>query len=164
MEVQALLDATPAGLAAAKLLFPVDDNDKAAAAGDQRAAPHHVDDTAESLPPPQQAADAPNASSWASLRGLAATSFGSAKEGLTSLGSAALTAAGQLGDVVKEQMGGASKYYGGQQKGAKIPTSKGPISVVFHSFRLIFRRAIISVSDLDHGRLSLERARAEQPT
>ena len=110
MEVQALLDATPAGLAAAKLLFPVDDNDKAAAAGDQRAAPHHVDDNAESLPPPQpQAADAANASSWASLRGLAATSFGSAKEGLTSLGSAALTAAGQLGDVVKEQMGGASQ-------------------------------------------------------
>ena len=111
MEVQALLDATPAGLAAAKLLFPVDDNDKAAAAGDQRAAPHHVDDNAESLPPPQQqSSDAPNnASSWASLRGLAATSFGSAKEGLTSLGSAALTAAGQLGDVVKEQMGGASQ-------------------------------------------------------
>ena len=109
MEVQALLDATPAGLAAAKLLFPVDDNDKAAAAGDQRAAPHHVDDNAESLPPPQQQSSdaANNASSWASLRGLAATSFGSAKEGLTSLGSAALTAAGQLGDVVKEQMGGA---------------------------------------------------------
>ena len=111
MEVQALLDATPAGLAAAKLLFPVDDNDKAAAAGDQRAAPHHVDDNAESLPPPQQQSSdaANNASSWASLRGLAATSFGSAKEGLTSLGSAALTAAGQLGDVVKEQMGGASQ-------------------------------------------------------
>ena len=49
----------------------------------------------------------------------------------------------------------------GQQKGAKIPTSKAPISVVFHSFRLIFPRAIISRSNLERGRLSLERARAE---
>ena len=46
---------------------------------------------------------------------------------------------------------------------AKIPTSKAPISVVFHSFRLIFRRMIISRSDLERVRLSLERARAEQP-
>ena len=34
----------------------------------------------------------------------------------------------------------------GQEKRAKFPTSKAPISVVFHSFRLIFGRAIISRS------------------
>ena len=36
-----------------------------------------------------------------------------------------------------------------------------PISVASHSFRLIFRRAIISRSHLERERLSLERARAE---
>ena len=43
------------------------------------------------------------------------------------------------------------------------PTSKAPSSVGFHSLRLSFRRAIISRSDLERDRLSLERARAEQP-
>ena len=39
-----------------------------------------------------------------------------------------------------------------------------PSSVGFHSFRLIFRRGIISRSNLDRERHSLERARAEQPS
>ena len=51
----------------------------------------------------------------------------------------------------------------GQEKGAKFPTSKAPISVVFHSFWLIFGRVIISRNGLDRERLSLERARAERP-
>ena len=51
----------------------------------------------------------------------------------------------------------------GQEKGANIPTSKARISVVFHSFRLMLRRAIISRSNLERGRLSLERARVERP-
>ena len=37
----------------------------------------------------------------------------------------------------------------GQDKRAKFPTSKAPISAVFHSFRLIFGRAIISRNDLE---------------
>ena len=37
----------------------------------------------------------------------------------------------------------------GQQKGAKFPTSKAHISAVFHSFRLIFGRAIISRNGLE---------------
>ena len=51
----------------------------------------------------------------------------------------------------------------GQEKGAKFPTSKAHISVVFHSFWLIFGRGIISRNGLDRERLSLERARAERP-
>ena len=51
----------------------------------------------------------------------------------------------------------------GQEKGAKFPTSKAHISVVFHSFWLIFGRVIISRNGLDRERLSLERARAERP-
>ena len=38
-----------------------------------------------------------------------------------------------------------------------------PLSVAFHSFRLIFRRPIISRSGLERECLSLERARAERP-
>ena len=37
----------------------------------------------------------------------------------------------------------------GQHKRARFPTSKAPISVIFHSFRLIFGRAIISRNGLD---------------
>ena len=37
----------------------------------------------------------------------------------------------------------------GQEKRAKFPTSKAPISAVFHSFRLIFGRAIISRNGLE---------------
>jgi MFS superfamily sulfate permease-like transporter len=37
----------------------------------------------------------------------------------------------------------------GQDKRAKFPTSKAPISAVFHSFRLIFGRAIISRNGLE---------------
>ena len=37
----------------------------------------------------------------------------------------------------------------GQHKRAKFPTSKAPLSAVFHSFRLIFGRAIISRNGLE---------------
>jgi hypothetical protein len=49
----------------------------------------------------------------------------------------------------------------GQDKRAKFPTSKAPISAVFHSFRLIFGRAIISRNGLEAWMLFPERARAE---
>ena len=48
-------------------------------------------------------------------------------------------------------------------KGCEFPTSKAHISVVFHSFWLIFGRVIISRNGLERERLSLERARAERP-
>ena len=54
-----------------------------------------------------------------------------------------------------------TSYGSGQQKSAKFPTSKAPISVVFHSFRLIFGRAIISRSALEACMLFPERARAK---
>jgi len=44
--------------------------------------------------------------------------------------------------------------------GKRAPTSEAPLSVVFHSFRLIFRRAVISWDGLEASMLSLERARA----
>jgi hypothetical protein len=49
----------------------------------------------------------------------------------------------------------------GQEKRAKFPTSKAPISADFHSFRLIFGRAIISRNGLEAWMLFPERARAE---
>ena len=49
----------------------------------------------------------------------------------------------------------------GQDKRAKFPTSKPHISAVFHSFWLIFGRAIISRNGLEAWMLFLERARAE---
>ena len=49
----------------------------------------------------------------------------------------------------------------GQQKRAKFPTSKAPISAVFHSFRLIFGRAIISRNGLEAWVLFPERTRAK---
>ena len=74
-------------------------------------------------------------------------------------------------ELMKFDMGGAAATLGcaaavaelatGQQKGAKIPTSKAPISVGFHSFRLIFGRAIISRNGLEAWMLFPERARAE---
>jgi hypothetical protein len=48
-----------------------------------------------------------------------------------------------------------------QEKGAKFPTSKAPSSAVFHSFWLIFGRAIISRNGLEAWMLFPERARAE---
>ena len=42
-----------------------------------------------------------------------------------------------------------AQFLSGQEKGAKFPTSKAPISVVFHSFRLIFGRGIISRNGLE---------------
>ena len=52
-------------------------------------------------------------------------------------------------------------YLPGQEKRAKFPTSKAPISAVFHSFRLIFGRAIISWNGLEAWMLFPERLRAE---
>jgi hypothetical protein len=48
-----------------------------------------------------------------------------------------------------------------QEKGAKFPTSLAPISAVFHSFRLIFGRAIISWNGPEAWMMFPERARAE---
>ena len=45
--------------------------------------------------------------------------------------------------------------------GKECPTSKAPLSAVFHSFRLILGRAIISWNGLEAWMLFLERARAE---
>jgi hypothetical protein len=45
--------------------------------------------------------------------------------------------------------------------GCEIPNFKAPISAVFHSFRLIFGRAIISRNGLEAWMLFPERARAE---
>jgi len=50
----------------------------------------------------------------------------------------------------------------GQDKRAKFPTSKPPISAGFHSFRLIFGRAIISRNGLEAWMLFPGRARAER--
>ena len=47
----------------------------------------------------------------------------------------------------------------GQQKSATCPTSKAHISAVFHSFWLIFGRAIISRNGLEALMLKSERAR-----
>ena len=49
----------------------------------------------------------------------------------------------------------------GRHKRATFPTSKPHISAVFHSFRLIFGRAIISRNGLEAWMLFPERARAE---
>jgi len=51
--------------------------------------------------------------------------------------------------------------FAGQEKRAKFPTSKAPISAVFHSFWLTFGRAIISRNGLEAWMLFPERARAE---
>merc|ERR1711903_328323 len=52
-------------------------------------------------------------------------------------------------------------YHPGQHKRARFPTSKAHISAIFHSFRLIFGRAIISRDGLAAWMLFPERARAE---
>ena len=49
----------------------------------------------------------------------------------------------------------------GARRGRKFPTSKAPLSAVFHSFWLIFGRAIIYRNSLDAWMLFPERARAE---
>jgi len=49
----------------------------------------------------------------------------------------------------------------GQHKRATCPTSKAPISAVFHSFRLILGRAIVSRNGLEAWMPFLERASAE---
>ena len=54
-----------------------------------------------------------------------------------------------------------AKRHSGQQKRAKFPTSKAHISAIFHSFRLIFGRAIISWNGLEAWMLFPGRSRAE---
>ena len=54
-----------------------------------------------------------------------------------------------------------ARFLTGQEKRAKFPSSKAPISAVFHSFRLIFGRALISRNSLEAWMLFPERARAE---
>ena len=54
----------------------------------------------------------------------------------------------------KPQARDTTRWRAGQQKRAKFPTSKAHISAAFHSFRLIFGRAIISRSGLDAWILS----------
>jgi hypothetical protein len=54
-----------------------------------------------------------------------------------------------------------TSYSTGQHKRAKFPTSKAPISASFHSFWLIFGRAIIPRNGLEAWMLFPERARAE---
>ena len=55
----------------------------------------------------------------------------------------------------------ASRSTPGQHKRAKFPTSKAPIAAIFHSFWLIFGRAIISRNGLEAWMLFPGRARAE---
>ena len=73
------------------------------------------------------------------------------------------TAAAAVGDYLYVFGGQAAESTSceGQDKRAKFPTSKAPISAVFHSFRLIFGRAIISRNGLEAWTLFPERARAE---
>ena len=54
---------------------------------------------------------------------------------------------------IEERVGLRSRA--GQDKRAKFPTSKAHISAVFHSFRLIFGRAIISRNGLEAWMLFL---------
>jgi pre-mRNA-splicing factor SYF1 len=83
-----------------------------------------------------------------------------------------LAAQGRHGDAIVELVkicedddfaspSGKSRHQPGQHKRAKFPTSKPHISAVFHSFWLIFGRAIISRSGLEAWMLLSERARAE---
>ena len=71
---------------------------------------------------------------------------------------AAAAAAGELFDGVLLDE---ATYPAGQEKRAKFPASKAPISAVFHSFWLILGRAIISRNGLEAWMLFPERARAE---
>ena len=66
-----------------------------------------------------------------------------------------------LGDDDAEQAAAGAAWRSGQHKRAKFPTSKAPISAIFHSFWLIFGRAIISRNGLEAWMLFPERARAE---
>jgi len=68
---------------------------------------------------------------------------------------------GELCDASPTRTVLCAKLASGQEKRAKFPTSKAPLSVVFHSFRLIFGRAIIPRKSLEAWMLFLERARAE---
>jgi cation diffusion facilitator family transporter len=52
-------------------------------------------------------------------------------------------------------------HHPGQHERARFPTSKAPISAIFHSFRLTFGRAIISWNGVDAWMFFSRRARAE---
>jgi serine/threonine protein phosphatase PrpC len=65
------------------------------------------------------------------------------------------------GVVAAPDVAGPVRLGPGQEKRAKFPTSKAPISAVFHSFRLISGRAIISRNGLEAWMLFPERACAE---
>ena len=58
-------------------------------------------------------------------------------------------------------LGSIGAFPTGRETRATFPASKAPISVVFHSFRLIFGRAIISRNGLEAWMLFPERARAK---
>ena len=60
-----------------------------------------------------------------------------------------------------ERAGGADSSYAARETGATFPTSKAPLSAAFHSFRLIFGRAIISRNGLEAWMLFPGRASAE---
>ena len=71
-------------------------------------------------------------------------------------------------DMLLEQVSNLSENFtadsprlAGQDKRAKFPTSKAPLSAVSRSFRLIFGRAIISRNGLEAWMLFPKRARAE---
>ncbi|KAK7240036.1 phytanoyl-CoA dioxygenase [Aureococcus anophagefferens] len=53
------------------------------------------------------------------------------------------------GAAAADPAAGQTAFVPGQDKRAKFPTSKAPISATFHSFRLIFGRAIISRNGLE---------------
>ena len=67
----------------------------------------------------------------------------------------------ELGDFVLE-LRSPLVVAGAAKESEKFPTSKAPISAVFHSFRLILGRAIISRNGLDARMLFPERARGER--
>ena len=66
---------------------------------------------------------------------------------------------GSTVDGVRCAPGTPTRLRDGATQGRKIPTSKAPSSVVFHSFRLIFGRAIVSRDGLEAWMLVPARAR-----
>ena len=65
---------------------------------------------------------------------------------------------------LRRDLGPSDVVWLGAGKGCEVgQLQTAPLSVAFHSFRLIFRRPIISRSGLERECLSLERARAERP-
>ena len=80
------------------------------------------------------------------------------------LARAAAAAEDPLKDALKkvaDATTAAAEFQAGRHKRATFPTSKAPISAVFHSFRLTFGRAIVSRNGLEAWMCFPERARAE---